>query len=102
MDSIEKAQDTVALITLLHNQVVALTAERDIAVTNFESLAGVKWLRDEIKRLTAERDALKAGYIECVDELWEWASYASAHFQAKYDLPGTIAKHEAALRQGGE
>ena len=55
--------------------------------------------RQRAERAEAERDALRAGYTECLEDLQDWAAYASAYFQTKHDLAGDIARHTAALAQ---
>ena len=52
--------------------------------------------------LAAEREhvaELETGYAEAIEDISDWAGYASPYFQHKNDLDGTIAAHKAILKQ---
>jgi hypothetical protein len=51
----------------------------------------------ELGAVTADRDRLRAALGEAIDDIDDWASYASDYFRDKHDLAGTLAKHRAAL-----
>ena len=56
--------------------------------------------KKEISAITKERDALKAGYLEAIEDIESWAGYASAYFQDKHDLRGCLEKHRTRTTTG--
>lgn len=46
----------------------------------------------------AEFQALRAAYVEAIQDIADWAAYASEYFQEKHDLEGTLKLHNDRLK----
>jgi len=51
----------------------------------------------ELAAAMAEIVRLRAGYAEAIEDICEWAAYASPYFQEKWDFAGCTAAHRAIL-----
>jgi hypothetical protein len=55
-----------------------------------------------IANLQRELSAARQLLAEAVDDIDDWASYASDYFREKHDLAGALARYRAALAEKGE
>jgi hypothetical protein len=52
---------------------------------------------DECMQLRRQRDDLRAALVQARGDMIDWAAYADAYYQDKWDLAGDLAAIDAAL-----
>ena len=54
-------------------------------------------LKAQVKALSEENARLKKWYAEAVQDIEDWATYASDYFKEKWDLKGDLKLHRDRL-----
>lgn len=87
-----------AEIQTLRAEVERMEKQLASTLTELDGAAKVsRALAQKAAELQARVDALDAGYTEAIEDISEWAAYASEYFQNKHDLEGCISRHKARL-----
>jgi hypothetical protein len=51
----------------------------------------------EVRALRATVMSLRTGYADAIEDISDWAAYASDYFREKHDINGTLKDHRQTL-----